>query len=81
MKNPPRKQPRAISFSVLQAELMRDLAREQTALVSETIRLIREIRELHAYAMEIGRSNAARGQTPKGKSVAFPAPSVAKRVQ
>lgn len=72
MKNPPAKKPKAISLILVQAELIRELAREQIALTNDIIKLVREVRELHNYARQIGKAAPVRANADRQRVIPFP---------
>jgi hypothetical protein len=81
MMTPPKKDPKPIPFTVLRAELIKELsglitetARQQAILVSETARTIQHLRELHDYVMQISKSVSGDACKAKGRIIRFPAP-------
>ncbi len=74
MKNVPKKKPKAISSFVVQAELMRELVRENIALANDTLELVRQLRELHDYAIRIMKAAPAAAGAPRGRVIPFSLP-------
>jgi hypothetical protein len=87
MMTPPKKGPKPASFTVLQAEftnelsgLIREMMREQAILVSETMSAIQQLRELHAYVMQVRESESDNACNERAKIIPFPAPPRVTRV-
>jgi hypothetical protein len=79
---PPRKGPKAVPFTVLQAELtqelsglIREMAREGAILVGETVSTIQQLREWHAYVMQVRKSVSGDAGSDRAKIIPFPPPS------
>ena len=73
--------PKAIPVTVIQADLIqelgsviRELAREQSALIRETVRTIQQLRELHEYVMRITKSVSRHPCDGEAKIILFPVP-------
>jgi len=88
MTTQPKKDARPIPFTLLQAELiqdmaglLRELAREQTLLVIETVRTIQQLRELHEYVMQIRKSVSRNACNAQAKIIPFPVPPRVTRVR
>jgi hypothetical protein len=78
---PLKKDPKPVPFPVLPDELIkelsaliREMAREQAFLLSETVRTIHQLRELHAYVMRVRKSVSNNACNAQAKIIPFPAP-------
>jgi hypothetical protein len=80
MTNARKKESKAISLSLVQAELFRKLAREQRALATEILRVIGQLRQANAHLMQVNKFLSRDACKAKAKIIPFPPPPRVSRV-
>lgn len=85
---PLKKDLKPIPFIVLQADLIqelgsliKELAREQSELIRETVRTIQQLRELHECVMQISKSVSRNACNAQAKIIPFFVPPRVTRVR
>lgn len=78
---PPKKDSKPLRLPVTEAELIqelgrviRELAREQSVLIRETVRAIKQARELNDFLMEMSKSLSRDPCEDHAKIIRFPMP-------